>query len=207
MELSIILLSVAFIWGIAVITPGPNFFITVQTAIGGSRRSALFVVLGISTGTIIWGLCGFWGINLLFRTVPWIYIFLKLLGGAYLIYLGARLIKSKSGQRSGERRFLTSNSNALRSYKLGLLTNLSNPKSAAFVASLFAATMPSDPAFYIGFMSAALMSLISTIWYAFVAYIFSLDKFRSIYRSARIWIERFAGIVFIGFGIKLTVGE
>jgi len=181
MDLSIILISVAFVWSIAVITPGPNFFITVQTAISGSRRSALFVVLGISTGTIIWGLCGFLGINLLFRTAPWIYICMKVVGGAYLIYLGLKLVRSKSGSRSPGSQPFSSDLDAWRSYKLGLLTNISNPKSAAFVASLFAATMPSGVSFFIGFISACLMSLISTVWYTFVACVFSMKKFRSMY--------------------------
>ena len=185
MNLSLILISVAFVWSIAVITPGPNFFITVHTAIGGSRRSALFVVLGITTGTIIWGMCGFLGISLLFRTVPWIYICLKVVGGAYLIYLGLRLVRSKSGEKSEDKQTCSSNYDSWRSYKLGLLTNLSNPKSAAFVASLFAATMPSDVSFSIGFISACLMSLISTVWYAFVACVFSMEKFRRMYSGSR----------------------
>ena len=207
MDLSIILISVAFVWSIAVITPGPNFFITVRTAISRSRRSALFVVLGISTGTILWGLGGFLGINLLFRTVPWIYICLKVAGGAYLIYLGLKLIRSNSGNGSEGKQPFSSNYGTWRSYKLGLLTNLSNPKSAAFVASLFAATMPSDASLHIGVISACLMSLISAVWYTLVAYVFSMDRFRSIYRGARTWIERFAGIIFIGFGLKLAASR
>ena len=72
MEISIILLSVATIWLIAVNTPGLNFFITVRTAVAQSRRAALFVALGTSTGAILWGLSGYFGIALLFKTAPWV---------------------------------------------------------------------------------------------------------------------------------------
>ena len=207
MKFSIILLSVAIIWGVAVITPGPNFFITVKTAIGQTRRSALFVALGTSTGTILWGLSGFFGIALLFKTAPWIYLSLKLIGGTYLIYLGVRLIISNTRTGSNHRVSFSKNIDPIQGYKLGLLTNLSNPKTTAFVTSLFAATMPSNAPFWLGFMSVALMSSISILWYTSVAYVFSLDRFRSLYLKSRIWIERFAGAIFIGFGMKLVASE
>lgn len=207
MKFSIILLSVAILWGIAVITPGPTFFITVKTAIGQSRRSALFVVLGSSTGTTLWGLSGFFGIALLFKTAPWIYLSLKLLGGTYLIYLGLKLIMPNTRAGSSHRVSFSTNIDPIQGYKLGLLTNLSNPKTAAFVTSLFAATMPSNAPFWLGFMSVALMSLISVLWYTTVACVFSLDRFRSLYLKSRIWIERFAGAIFIGFGMKLVASD
>jgi len=169
MKFSIILLSVAIIWGVAVITPGPNFFITVKTAI--------------------------------------IYLSLKLLGGTYLIYLGVKLIISNTRVGSNHRVSFLTNIDPIQGYKLGLLTNLSNPKTAAFVTSLFAATMPSNAPFWLGFMSVALMFLISILWYTSVAYIFSLDRFRRLYLKSRIWIERFAGAIFIGFGMKLVTSE
>ena len=207
MKFSIILLSVAILWGIAVITPGPTFFITVKTAMGQSRRSALFVVLGSSTGTILWGLSGFFGIALLFKAAPWIYLSLKLLGGTYLIYLGLKLILSNTRAGSNHRVSFSANIDPNQGYKLGLLTNLSNPKTAAFVTSLFAATMPSNATFWLGFMSVALMSLISVLWYTTVVYVFSLEGFRSLYLKSRTWIEPFAGAIFVGFGIKLVVSE
>ncbi|MCP3951974.1 MAG: LysE family transporter [Desulfobacterales bacterium] len=95
----------------------------------------------------------------------------------------------------------------VQGYKLGLLTNLSNPKTAAFVTSLFAVTMPSNATFLLGFTSVALMSFISILWYTAVAYVFSLDRFRSLYLKNKILIERFAGVIFIGFGVKLVASE
>ncbi len=132
---------------------------------------------------------------------------LKLIGGTYLIYLGVKLIISNTRAGPNDRVSFSTNIGPIQGYKLGLLTNLSNPKTAAFVTSLFAATMPSDAPFWLGFMSVALMSLISILWYTSVAYVFSLDRFRRLYLNSRIWIERFAGAVFIGFGMKLISNE
>lgn len=204
MNFSITLISVAVIWCVAVITPGPNFFVTVKTALGQSRRSAFFAALGTSTGTILWGLSGFFGIALLFRTVPWIYISLKLLGGTYLIYLGIKLILASVKTEPNHRESFSIDNGPVQGYKMGLITNLSNPKTAAFVTSLFAATMPANAPFWLGLLSVALMSLISILWYTTLAYVFSLDRFRRLYLKSRYWIERIAGAIFIGFGLNLV---
>ena len=134
-------------------------------------------------------------------------MFLKLLGGSYLIYLGLKLMAARSHQRSAPRVAGPANHHPGGSYRLGLLTNLSNPKTAAFVASIFAATLPSDASYSTGFVSVALMAGISTIWYSSVAWIFSMSRFRQTYQKAKIWIERVAGVIFAGFGVKLITTE
>lgn len=204
---TLLLLSVAIVWGVAVITPGPNFFITVQTAVERSRSAALFVVLGIAAGTTIWAISGFLGINLLFRAAPWIYASLKIAGGCYLVYLGGKLLLVPSNRKVATRDSHSDHKEALHSFKLGFFTNISNPKTAAFMTSLFAAAMPSDATISIGFLSIALIVSISVCWYALVAYLFSLDRFQSLYRRARVWIERAAGAVFVAFGVKLAVSD
>jgi RhtB (resistance to homoserine/threonine) family protein len=202
-----ILISVAIVWCIAVITPGPNFFITVQTAIEKSHRSALFVVLGISSGTLTWAISGFVGINFLFKTVPWIYFFIKLLGGSYLIFIGIKLIVTNSKRLSEINSLPSQKNDGSRSFKLGFLTSLSNPKTGGFMASLFAATMPPNASYLVGITSIALIFLISICWYMLVAYIFSLDQFRNVYQKIKSWIERVAGAIFIGFGVKLATQD
>ncbi len=208
MELSFTLFSVSIIWGIAVVTPGPNFFLTAKTAAGNNRRSAFFVALGTSAGTVLWGWSGFFGVTLLFKTAPWIYLSMKLLGGSYLIYLGLKLILSNPGPETNHPKLLpTDRIHPVHNFKLGLLTNLSNPKTAAFVTSLFAATMPANASFWVGAMSVTLMFSISILWYHVVAFVFSLDHFRRLYLKSRLWIDRIAGSIFIGFGLKLADPE
>ncbi len=203
-DVATVLLSVAGLWTVAVVTPGPNFFLTVQTAVGGSRRAALWSVLGTSCGTVVWGLSGFFGLALLFQAAPWLYGSLKLLGGAYLVYLGVKLI-IKGGQpldhdaldhRAPDR--------TLAAWRAGLLTNLSNPKTAAFVTGLFAASMPAAAPAWLGLTSVALMATLSVVWYAAVAFFFSRERCTSLYRRSRRWIDRAAGMIFIAYGARLA---
>ena len=201
-----ILLSVAAIWSIAVITPGPNFFITAQTGVKHSRISALFVVLGIVAGTAIWGLAGFFGVALLFAVAPWAYVALKIVGGGYLIYLGIKLLIASFDTTPDKHESIDLRSlmSPIAAFRLGLLTNLANPKTAAFVASLFASTMPQQPSILLGITSILLMLSLSLLWYGAVAYLFSSPRLAIFYQRSRQWIDRIAGVIFIGFGIRLA---
>lgn len=200
MELIYILVTVCTIWGVAVVTPGPNFFLTAHTAVDDSRLSSFFVVLGITFGTLIWAVCGFMGINVLFKTVPVLFFTLKLLGGLYLIYLGLKLIFSKS---SNGKSIKPAGSN-LKSFKTGALTNLTNPKTAAFVTSLFATVMPADVSVGYGVVGIAAMCAISFLWYSSVAIVFSQNRFKSLYHRAEGAIRKTAGVIFVAFGARLA---
>ena len=204
METSTLLISIAIIWGIAVVTSGPNFLLVVQTAIGSSRHVTLYSVLGVCSGTIMWICSGFLGIAALFRLAPWTYLFLKLSGGGYLIFLGIQRLRSSSRQHAHAPLCFSEGVSPVQHYRQGVFTSLSNPKTAIFVSSVFAATMPADVPFSLGLTSVILMLLISFLWYTIVAYLFSLRQLRALYQRISHWIERFAGILFIGFGVKLA---
>lgn len=205
-DLTTTLLGVAAIWSIAAVTPGPNFFITMHAGLKHSQTVAIFVVLGIVLGTITWGIAGFMGITLLFATAPWAYLLLKLLGGLYLIYLGVRLFITSSSKKNGNRGDLQHypTISLIAATRLGLLTNLANPKTALFVASLFASTMPQQPSFITGITSIFLMAVISFSWYGSVAFICSTDQVTNYLKRSWQWIDRISGTIFIGFGLKLA---
>ncbi len=201
------LTGIALLWGIAAATPGPNFMITARSSVGRNRRSALWVVGGICTGTTLWGMGGFFGVALLFATVPLLYGTLKLMGGGYLVWLGFRLLKAGSAGDGIYGARPTGSSEPLAAFRSGFLTTIANPKTAAFVTSLFAAAMPPDAPAWFGLLSVALMVAISAIWYSLVACLFSIGPVRTRYRKVRVWIDRLAGALFVGLGVQLAVGD
>lgn len=201
------LFSVAGLWTVAVITPGPNFFLTAQTAMARSRAAALWNMLGIACGAVVWGLCGFFGLSLIFHAAPWLHGTLRMLGGGYLTYLGFKLVHKSVGVSADEDLRITSSVRALTAWRSGLLTNLSNPKTAAFVTSLFAASMPAAAPSWLGLTSVALMTMLSITWYTAVAYLFSAPRCAGLYQRGQHWIDRFAGMVFMAFGARLVVSR
>ena len=88
-----VFLTLAAIWAVIVISPGPCFVATVQKATRGSSRDGVFVALGIATGTIIWCAGSLLGRAVLFATFSWLYQLVRLAGAAYLMYLGLKTIR------------------------------------------------------------------------------------------------------------------
>ncbi len=202
MMYSNILLTVFLIWAIAVITPGPNFFITVHTAVGKNRRLSFFTVFGIVAGTFVWAISAYLGVTIIFKAVPILYGSLKIAGGLYLIYIGMMLLIRKKGNpisRQNNKSLSTSNC-----FRLGLFTNLLNPKTAAFMTSLFAAAIPPDASVKLGILCIVLICSISALWYSLVAAVFSFKLVKSAYVNYERCIERVAGGIFILFGMKLV---
>ncbi|QDH63168.1 MULTISPECIES: LysE family transporter [Pseudomonas] len=201
------LVSLALLWTVAVVTPGPNFFNTAQLAASCSRRHGVVASAGVATGTIMWGLAGGLGIKSLFTAAPMLYLAFKIIGGCYLIYLGLKLFK-RSAPAMGQsllpdvpRRSLFS------AWRLGLLGNLSNPKAALFVATIFASTMPLSPSPALLALAVITMASLSFSWYACVALVFSSERMANLYSRSRKWLDRFAGGCYVLFGAHLVANR
>lgn len=204
------LINIALIWSVAAATPGPNFVLTARTVAGRSRRLGMATAGGIASGTLVWGLAGFFGISALFAAAPWLYVSLKVAGGLYLLYLGSRLIinsvgaKASSAAKASSPRPTPSRRSLAAAWRLGLLTNLSNPKTAMFVTSLFATTMPADPTLPLGLLAAAVMTGVSLAWYGAVAWVFASALVAGWYQRAAKLIDGVAGGIFVLFGGKMV---
>jgi threonine/homoserine/homoserine lactone efflux protein len=195
--------AIAAIWFAATMTPGPDFLVTTRTAMLHGRDAARRTVIGLAVGTAMWGLAGFFGIHALFLAAPFLYLALKLGGGAYLIYLGLRLLVSGFGRRGPDLPAPTLRGGS--AFRLGLITNLANPKAALFTTSLFAATLPPSPPAWLGFAAAAIMTAICLLWYSLVAQALTTGHVAALFSRARHWIDRVAGAAFVGFGLELAL--
>lgn len=121
-----VLLSIAAIWLAATVVPGPDFLATTRVALTNDRATGIRTVLGIACGTCVWGFAGFFGIHALFTAAPWLYLALKLGGGAYLIFLGIRLAVGSFGGRPSGATHLRALS-ARSAFRLGLISPTRRP--------------------------------------------------------------------------------
>lgn len=202
------LLSLALLWTVAVVTPGPNFFNIAQLAASHSKRHGVVAALGVATGTVLWGLAGGLGIKSLFSAAPTLYLSFKIAGVCYLIYLGLKqfrrkppVVAGKSGSIDGAGRTL------LSVYGQGFLGNMTNPKSALFVATIFATAMPASVPPMLLALAVLTMATLSFSWYSGVALLFSSRRMAGAYDRSRKWLDRFAGSCYLLFGAHLVANR
>ena len=194
--------TVAGVWLVTVLSPGPNFLATIHMTVVRSRRAGLLVVAGISVGTTLWATASLVGLGLLFQTTAWLYQLVKVAGAAYLIFLGLRLILTAkhTGSHLGAASIMADRG----AFRRGLLTDLSNPKAAAFFTSLFAVSVPPAAPLWYDVTIVALVVAIAAGWYAVVALAAGLQPVVVMYRKAGRALAYLTGAVFMGLGIRLA---
>lgn len=193
-------LTLALLWFLAAATPGPNFFAVMQMAAGRGRRAALACAYGTVLGTAIWAVAGFFGLKALFAALPLAAEAIRIAGALYLIWVGITLWRAASAGEQALPPLPTG-----RAFAFGLATNLANPKTAAFAASLFAVALPVQADASASLAAILLVCAISTCWYTLVAWIGSTGPLTRAYARARRPVMRATGVLFAGFGGKLLV--
>jgi threonine efflux protein len=198
------LVTILGVWFVVVLSPGPNFFAIMYTSTTQSRRSGLLVVAGVLAGTAVWATASLLGLGLLFKTAAWLYQILKIIGGCYLIYLGAKTILSvrKGHGRSYQpvKRLLT----PWQAFYRGLVVDLSNPKAAVFFTSLFAVTVPPDAPIWFKTMIVSAVVAMPGLWYAGLVCLVNLPPVAAFLQRINETISYITGTIFIGLGFRLA---
>jgi threonine/homoserine/homoserine lactone efflux protein len=188
---------------VGAISPGPSFVMVARTAVSSSRIDGLGAALGMGAGGLVFASAALLGLQGVLLAVPSLYVFLKVAGGLYLAYLGARIwLASKRPLAVGQMANGTGTT-AWKSLLVALTTQLSNPKAAIVYASVFAAFLPPAPSLAFNVAVLVLVFMIETGWYTLVALALSSERPRRAYLRYKTWIDRVAGGVMVGLGLKL----
>jgi threonine/homoserine/homoserine lactone efflux protein len=189
---------------IGAISPGPSFVYVVRTSVAQSRGDGLAGALGMGVGAAIYGALALAGLRTLMSEAGWLYVALKIAGGLYLIYLAVKVFRG-AGDAVVVGEAGSGAHNLRRSFALGLGTQLSNPKIVAVFGAVFAALLPAQPPLWLDLALPPLIFVQETSWYAIVALAFSSTRPRALYLRAKRWIDRVAGLVIGGLGVRLIL--
>lgn len=192
-------------FAIAITMPGVDTFLLLRLGIR-QRRAALIAACGIMIGNTVWTVASLLGLAALLRALPGGLPALQLLGSAVLVWMGVQSIRGGLTARSGRRlgvgapqapvpepaRALTD-----RPLRLGVITNLSNPKALLFYAALFSQILPSNA----GWLDRAAILIVLTVvglaWFLSFALLTSSRAFQRWFGRATPYIDIAAGAVFI----------
>jgi threonine/homoserine/homoserine lactone efflux protein len=182
---------------VVIVTPGPDFALTVRNTAVRGRRSGLATAAGVVTGQGAWALATAAGIAAVLLASQEVLTALRIAGAAYLVYLGVSSLRSawRGSVRERAKRLPVRSA-----YAQGLLSNLSNPKMPVFFTSLL-------PQFGASFGALAAHGLafagLTLVWLALVARVGSAFR-RPVVRRA---IDAVTGAVLTALGLDLAVAR
>jgi threonine/homoserine/homoserine lactone efflux protein len=120
---------------IVIVTPGQDTALTIRNSLRGGRGAGLATAAGVAAGQAVWTLATSLGLAALLVASEPAFVALKLVGAAYLVYLGAQsllaAIRGRSRAHAG-----SGTSTPVTAFRQGILSNLGNPKMAVFFSSL-----------------------------------------------------------------------
>lgn len=195
------LLTIWLLHVAALLSPGANVLLVSQLAASDRGKSALFAAFGVTLGALLWATFAVLGVHAVFGAFPGLRFGLQVLGGAYLLYVATRLWRS-TGPELGKPAPAISRSTAFR---LGFLTNITNPKSALFFGSVFAASFPAEPGVALQISAVAIIVVNALCWHTLLAYLFSRPRVRAGYARSRNTANRVASALLGVLGLGLLV--
>ncbi len=200
---------VAGIHLLAVMSPGPDFAMVMRNSLVYSRRTGILAATGLGLGILLHVTYSLLGIGLIISQSILLFNTIKLLGAAYLIYIGVKSLLSKRAGPSDETIVGPSSQkdiSSLAAVRLGFLTNALNPKATLFFLALFTQVISPSTPLSMKLLYGAEMSIATFAWFAFVATVLTHKRVSNIFTGVRQQIERVFGVILVALGIKVALG-
>lgn len=192
------------------ITPGPDNLMVLSQGISRGRRQGMAFGLGCALGCLNHTLLAALGVSALIAASPLAFAALKIAGGAYLVYLGWGAIRSSGASFDADAQASGPQGSLAATFRRGLIANAINPKVVLF----FLAFLPQfvNPAQGpVGLQTAILGSLFTlqgALIFGSLGYFSGhVGQWLAKSRKASQWLDRIAGAVFIGLGLRLILAR
>lgn len=200
-------LALGIIALLGAISPGPDFIIVTQNALGHGKRAGIAAALGISLGCLVHISYCVLGIGVIVTKSLLIFNLIKYLGAAYLIYLGIKGLLSKNSQRAIAANPITLSSTSLSfrtALKKGFLVNLLNPKVTLFILSIFTQVIDPSTPLHVQTLYGLEFAFIAFGWFTLLSCLLANPFLRNKLLSVQHYVEKTLGAFLILLGIKVA---
>lgn len=192
---------------VVIVVPGPDTAVVTKNAVLHGRRAAMGTALGVNTGLSVWVLASALGVASVVRASDVAFTALKLIGAAYLTWLGVQALRAaRRGGSHASAGQVDRTLDGRGGFRQGLLSDLANPKIGAFFTSVlpqFVAPGHSVlvPSLFLG----GVFVLMTVAWLC--AYVLVAAKASAVLRRRRVsaTIDGLSGAILIGFGVRLAI--
>ncbi|HWT68528.1 MAG TPA: LysE family transporter [Pseudomonas sp.] len=201
-------LALATVHFLAVVAPGPDFAVTIRQSVRFGRWIGICTALGIGAGISVHVLYTLLGVGALMHTIPWLLTVAKVIGGAYILYLGISLLRSQpksvlDGEKSAHEPLMEQS--LLKAFTTGFLTNATNPKATLFFLAIFTTLISATTPLQIQALYGLWMCCVNALWFVIVAVFFSSNRVRVLFLRMGHWFERTMGVILILFAGRLIL--
>ncbi|WP_127090936.1 LysE family translocator [Aquabacter cavernae] len=199
-------LTLMAVFGLAAVTPGPDFAMVVRQSVAQGRRAGLFTSLGVGSAILFHAAYTIAGLGLVVAHSLLAFNILKWAGAAYLIYVGVRTWRAPPPDldamvADGPRRGVAGD---FGSFTLGFLTNVLNPKAVLFFLSIFTTLVsPTTPLALQAGYGVAMGGLLA-LWFSLVALAFTGGAARAMLARLGRTFNRLTGGALILLGLRLA---
>ena len=196
---------------LVIVTPGPDTALTIRNTLLGGRGGGVSTAFGVVTGQAIWAITTSAGVAALLLASEPAFAAVKLVGAAYLIFLGTQALLAAFRSGGSDARIGAGPHRSLApaaAYRQGVISNLGNPKMAAFFPSLLPQFAPGGEASFWGLLLLGLLfCTLTLVW--LTGYAFAVAKAGDFLRRPRIRraIEGVTGAVLVALGLRLATTQ
>ncbi|OYX27503.1 MAG: transporter [Rhodobacterales bacterium 32-66-7] len=196
------LATVWFVHLLAAASPGPAILMAARTGVTQGFVTGMWLSLGIGVGALVWAVAALFGMATLFHLAPSLLWAFKIGGGLFLLWIAFQMWRH--APEPLEMPTEATPATPFAAFRLGVLTQLANPKPAVFFGAVFVNTIPAGTSLpWIGviLILVLLNELACTLA---VARAFSLAGPRSTYQRFKLYIDRSFGGLLALLGLKIA---
>lgn len=207
------ILSFAVVAALLIASPGPNGVLIAKTVPTSGKAAGFANIGGFVAAFYLHGALSVFGISqILVRSAEAFFIF-KMLGAAYLCWIGIRALISAWKGDGGAARTVEARPRArpkrlVGAFAEGFLTNALNPKVSMFYLAAFPQFIPHDggaqAAASAAFLLVCVHALLNMLWFGAIVLLFARIAQAPVSPRLRRWLKGATGAVFVGFGVKLA---
>lgn len=197
------LATVWFVHLLAAASPGPAILMAARTGVTQGFVTGMWLSLGIGVGALFWAVAALFGMATLFLVAPSLLWGFKIAGGLFLCWIAFQMWRHAREPLEIPQGGATPRS-PWSAFRLGVLTQLSNPKPAVFFGAVFVNTIPKGTSLvWIGLILVLVLvnELACTLA---VARAFSSERPRNAYQRFKTVIDRSFGGILAALGIKIA---
>ncbi len=199
------------VFAAALVSPGPDFVMSVKNSLVYGRRAGVFTAIGFALGVLVHASYAVLGIGAVISHSIILFNVIKYAGAAYLIYIGIQALRSKGASAAAIEAGLNTNGQFHKSdwiaMRDGFLTNLLNPKATLFFVALFTQIVDPGMPLYVKAVFGLTCAVMVALWFMLVAMLMTQPAVRKRYIAFSARIDKLLGVMLIAFGVKVALSK